>query len=102
MSTVLAQNHCWNHPSREAVCRCLGCSRSFCRECVTEHDARLLCAACVAASAAQGKDRVRGRGLLAPGAAVVGLLLAMMTFFSTGRMIFEIKSRLQEQQWRQR
>lgn len=41
------RRRCWNHHSREAVCRCPNCVRPFCRECVTEHEARLLCAECL-------------------------------------------------------
>ena len=47
MAAPPIRQQCWNHESREAVCRCPGCGRSYCRECVTEHGARLLCAACL-------------------------------------------------------
>ena len=43
----LRQQRCILHPNREAVARCPGCGRYFCRECVTEHDGRVLCAACI-------------------------------------------------------
>src|SRR5690606_28978007 len=38
-----------NHGEREAVARCPSCARHYCRECVTEHDHRILCATCIAA-----------------------------------------------------
>ena len=41
------QQRCWNHEAREAACRCPACGRSYCRECVSEHEGRLLCAACL-------------------------------------------------------
>jgi hypothetical protein len=44
----LISQRCRNHPSREAVARCPGCSRFFCRECISEHEGRVLCAACLA------------------------------------------------------
>ena len=45
--TTLAQQRCCNHALREAAARCPGCGNFFCRECITEHDDRVLCAACL-------------------------------------------------------
>ena len=45
--TALAHQRCFNHALREAAARCPGCGNFFCRECVTEHDDRVLCAACL-------------------------------------------------------
>jgi hypothetical protein len=58
----LARQQCFNHPGREAVVRCPGCHRDYCRECVTEHDDRYLCSSCLRQQAAQntpGPQRVR-------------------------------------------
>ncbi|HEU5395730.1 MAG TPA: rhomboid family protein [Verrucomicrobiae bacterium] len=44
----LAHQRCSNHAAREAVARCPECQGFFCRECITEHDDRVLCAACLA------------------------------------------------------
>ncbi len=44
---TLAQQSCLNHPAREAVARCPACEFFFCRECITEHDDRVLCAGCL-------------------------------------------------------
>ena len=43
----LTHQRCFNHAGREAAARCPECGRFFCRECVTEHDERVICAACV-------------------------------------------------------
>jgi hypothetical protein len=43
----LLQQRCFNHSLREAAARCPECGRCFCRECVTEHEDRVLCAACL-------------------------------------------------------
>ena len=43
----LAAQRCEHHARREAVARCPACRRYFCRECVTEHDGRVLCAPCL-------------------------------------------------------
>ncbi len=44
---ALSRMRCANHIGREAVARCPSCARFFCRECVTEHEDRLLCASCI-------------------------------------------------------
>lgn len=38
---------CFNHATREAAARCPECRQFFCRECITEHDDRVLCTACL-------------------------------------------------------
>lgn len=43
----LALQRCFNHGTREAVARCPSCARFFCRECVTEHEDRVICSACL-------------------------------------------------------
>jgi uncharacterized protein (DUF983 family) len=43
----LAHERCFNHAAREAVARCPECGRCFCRECITEHEDRVVCAACL-------------------------------------------------------
>ena len=43
----LTHQRCFNHALREAAARCPECGKFFCRECVTEHDDRVICAACL-------------------------------------------------------
>jgi hypothetical protein len=43
----LIHQRCFNHALREAAACCPACGRCFCRECVTEHEERLTCAACL-------------------------------------------------------
>lgn len=45
--TLLSQQRCFNHSRREAAARCVECGRFFCRECVTEHDRRVICSKCL-------------------------------------------------------
>lgn len=47
MTPSLAQSRCFQHVSREAVARCPECQRFYCRECVTEHEGRMICRACL-------------------------------------------------------
>jgi len=44
----IAQQRCYHHSAREAVARCPACGRYFCRECISEHEDRVLCAGCLA------------------------------------------------------
>ncbi|MBS0657441.1 MAG: rhomboid family protein [Verrucomicrobia bacterium] len=43
----LARQRCLLHPLREAAARCPECGQFHCRECVTEHDGRVLCTPCL-------------------------------------------------------
>lgn len=71
----LARQRCTNHAHREAVALCPGCQRTFCRECVTEHDDRLLCAACLAR---QARPKLSKRLKLA---GLTRLVLLLASFF---------------------
>ena len=100
MTGVLIHQRCWNHELREAVCRCPGCGRHFCRECVTEHESRLLCAACLLAIArAAPSRRNRSRALLTPIAALGGLSMAWLIFYIGGEILLEIAAHA-ERTWR--
>lgn len=66
----VAQSHCLAHPLREAAARCLGCSQTFCRECVTETSGAMYCQRClqaqaVAAGGGGTRWRLAGHGALA-------------------------------------
>src|SRR5277367_645482 len=47
-AATLRQKRCVNHPQREASARCPECGKFYCRECISEHDDRILCASCLA------------------------------------------------------
>lgn len=103
MTGAVIEHRCWNHAVREAVCRCPGCGRSFCRECVTEHEDRLMCASCLDGIArGTARHRSRWRPVLASAAVVGGLLLAWLTFYSAGRSVIEMNRRVGEQRWQGR
>jgi hypothetical protein len=85
MST-LVHRRCWNHTERAAVCRCPGCSRDYCRECVTEHDTRLLCASCLR-RLLRGPQRQGRRRVLTGAAAAAGMLLSWSVFYGVGRAL---------------
>jgi len=86
---LLAGQRCLVHPEREAAARCPECRRAYCRECVTEHDGRMLCASCIARLALPadrrervGRRRLRRVAARLPGAGrVAGGVLAAWLFF---------------------
>jgi hypothetical protein len=67
------------------------CLRYFCRECVTEHEDRVICAEClkkIVSSQASSRGGIRRlfRGLLP----VSGLLIAWLCFYILGRTLLLI------------
>jgi hypothetical protein len=92
------QHRCWNHNAREAVCRCPQCGRSYCRECVTEHHARLLCAACLATGTPGGPAR-RRRRTTAAALILAGILFAWTAFYLAGEALILITSRVEQMAW---
>jgi hypothetical protein len=99
---LLAQR-CSNHETREAVCRCPECRRSLCRECVTEHAGRLVCAQCLRRSARDGATpRRRRRKAAEAAAALAGLLLAWTIYFAAGESLVTITERSERVAWQDR
>ena len=94
---------CWNHDVREAVCRCPQCGHGFCRECVTEHEARLLCAACLERLTRVPQAKPSSLRKLAPVAmALAGILLSWMLFYGAGEAMILITGRIEQSSWRNR
>jgi hypothetical protein len=97
------QQRCWNHEGREAVCRCPGCGRSFCRECVSEHEARLLCAACLSRAAQTAPRRPNPLRRLAPAAMLLaGMLIAWIVLFGAGESLIILSQRAEQNAWQNR
>ena len=73
------------------MARCPICLRFFCRECVTEHEDRVICAEClrkiVAARAARASGVGRWAGALLP---LAGLMIAWLFFYAVGRSLLLI------------
>lgn len=69
MSALSAQR-CLRHFDREAAARCPECRQFYCRECISEHHGRVLCASCLArlnSRSPQKVDSLRGVRLLGRG-----------------------------------
>lgn len=90
---ILDRQRCFNHGSREAAARCPECGRFFCRECVTEHEDRVLCAACIGKQ--NGKNntgRQKFRGLKSIVLLGFGFALLFLVFYYAGVALMMIPS----------
>ncbi|HEX4083861.1 MAG TPA: rhomboid family protein [Chthoniobacteraceae bacterium] len=93
MTPALTLQRCIHHPAREAVARCPECGRYFCRECITEHEDRVICADClrrIAGGPEKRRDRFAWFGRLVWSA--LGLLLAWIVFYEIGHGLSLIPS----------
>jgi hypothetical protein len=87
----VASQRCFNHHQREAAAVCLECSRTFCRECVTEHDDRVICASCLPSIASGDPRRSTSlRHLLLALQGLLGFALLWLTFFALGQMLLQM------------
>jgi hypothetical protein len=92
MSAIVHQR-CWHHSSRQAVVRCPACHRFYCRECVTEHLGRMMCAGCVSlAKDAEAVPRMRSGNAMWIAFAAGGIFLAWLTFYYFGMMLARVPS----------
>ncbi len=95
---TLTLQRCFHHPAREAVARCPECTRFFCRECITEHEERVICAECLAKLAQDGtqpKPASRRLPIAAVGMltrTIGGALMAWFCFYLIGRMLLSLPS----------
>src|SRR5687767_15848958 len=94
MSDVaVARQRCLNHPAREAVARCMVCTRYYCRECVVESDDRLVCATCLAASRkTKSQTGQRSVTFQLPIVAAAGFILVWAVFYVIGLALLMIPS----------
>jgi hypothetical protein len=94
---ILSRARCFNHPEREAVARCPECGRHFCRECVNEHEDRLLCAFCLDRLLAAPGFRRRSLGRSVPVVqAFLGFLFLWLSCYLLGRLLIAIPSSFHE------
>ena len=93
----LVVQRCHHHMEREAVARCPECQRFFCRECITEHDDRVICASCLLKISAKSSVR-RGRfaGVGRALACVLGIIVAWFFFYSMGMLLLRTPTTLHE------
>lgn len=73
------------------MARCPECGRFFCRECIVEHEGRVICAGCLARVAAAPTPRAKRRRAAGPlVGALSGLFLAWLVFYIIGRMLLAV------------
>lgn len=93
----LTHQRCFNHATREAAARCPECKQFFCRECVTEHDDRVVCTACLGKLTRKPLAR---RFALAQifrlAQCLFGLLVAWYFFFLIGNRLLKLPSSFHE------
>ena len=101
---TLTRQRCFTHPLREAAARCPSCERFFCRECVTEHDGRVICAVCLREEIAAADTRKRAARrpwrLLASAVRgaqfVFGVVLAWLFFYLLGQGLLSMPDQFHE------
>lgn len=98
MSTIIHQHaHCLNHPRREAAARCTSCGQSYCRECVTSLEGRMVCSTCY-----RSKTEIKAKVprdwfvLFAVMQSTVGFALIWFTVWFMGRILLSIPARFHE------
>ncbi len=93
----LSRQRCHHHAQREAVVRCPECGQHFCRECVTEHEERMLCAGCLRTLARAPRRAPRWAGrLLRLGQCLLGLGLAWLFFYLVAESLLALPSSFHE------
>lgn len=93
----LATQRCFNHALREAVARCPQCRHCFCRECVTEHDDRVICAACLARLARTPRQRRPAlAGFMHVLQCALGVILLWFFFYLIGEGLLRLPTSFHE------
>ncbi len=93
---MIAAQRCFNHARREAAARCPVCAKYYCRECIAEHDGRMICARCLKAVEA---PRRKGRFLSVMARTfqlLAGVLVLWLVFFLLGRALLTLPSSFHE------
>ena len=93
----LTHQRCINHKVREAVARCPECRRFFCRECITEHDDKVLCASCLRKELKPGmKAFLPSQWIFRLGQFTAGLMLLYVLFFYFAQILLALPADFHE------
>ncbi|MEW6306681.1 MAG: rhomboid family protein [Verrucomicrobiota bacterium] len=93
----LTSQRCLHHSQREAVARCPECHQFFCRECITEHDDRVICAACLRKLVKAETSRKHWLRYVTRAAQLGGgVLLCWVMFYGLGRILISIPADFHE------
>ncbi len=97
MNKDLASQRCAQHAEREAVARCPECRRFFCRECITEHAGRVLCAHCL--QKLGRRPLLKRPGFVGAGRVLqvaLGVFLAWLFFYLVGEALLGLPTAFHE------
>jgi hypothetical protein len=93
----IVNERCFHHKRREAVAVCPECRRVFCRECITEHEDRIICATCLKRKFfATDRKRLRFISLLRAGNGIAGIFILWIFFYFIGQILVSIPSSFHE------
>ncbi len=93
----LSLQRCRNHAQREAVARCTECGAFYCRECIAEHEGRVLCASCLEKLLAGAPATRHGfSGLLTLARFLSGFLLLWLMFYYIGHALLSLPASFHE------
>lgn len=95
--TDISLQRCRRHAFREAVARCPICRGYFCRECVTEHDDKVICSDCLRQLSGKTLSKPKrlqwiGRGI----SAAAGFFVLWLSFYYLGQLLLSIPSDFHE------
>jgi len=93
----LHSQRCFHHAGREAVARCPACHQFYCRECITEHDNRVMCSSCLnLLLRPPSRPAWVGRTLLSLTHFILGLALLWLLFATLGQILIALPSSFHE------
>ena len=91
--SLLARQRCLVHLDREAVARCISCLQYFCRECVGEHEGKMICAGCLRKQEAKKKTVAPRRALISSTLLfVASFFFLWWCFYGMGNLLLRIPS----------
>ena len=97
MSNVLIHQRCFNHAQREAAARCPECGHAYCRECVTEHEDRVICAACLRELVKPPFTKRSGFvGIVRTLQVLAGLFTVWLFFYLFGQVLLSLEESFHE------
>ena len=93
----LIHKRCYNHRHREAAALCTECGRYFCRECITEHDDRVLCSSClVKVTRRPGLALSKFSAVHRLANFCIGIVILWIAFYYLGQFLISIPSSFHE------
>ena len=94
---TLSRQRCFNHTLREAVARCTECTQFFCRECITDYEDRVVCAACLRKLVGVQTHKSFRAGWIVTGlACAAGFALLWFVFYCFGALLLSIPASFHE------